>query len=76
LKKEARELNIEVNFQVNGASCDASKEVKVANRVLEKQILTAVPLLAVEIPAERHFLLNNEFCLIKLYFQMRILTKP
>jgi hypothetical protein len=70
LKKEARELNIEVNFQVNGASCAASKEVKVANRVLEKQILTAVPLLAVEIPAERQFftkqsILSHQRCIFR-----------
>jgi hypothetical protein len=42
LKKEARECSVKVNCQVNGVSCNASKEVIVAC-LLEKRILQHHP---------------------------------
>ncbi len=51
LKKDARELNMKVNFWVNGSSCDVPKELIVFCE-LERQIFAILPVLAVETAEE------------------------
>ncbi len=77
LKKEARELNLKVNYRVNGTSCDAPKEIIVA-RLLEKKMLQLHPsLAATEVQPEaaiasNKITINDKFCLINVIFSSEL----
>jgi hypothetical protein len=70
LKKEGRELNIKVNCRVNGASCDALKEI-IVTRLLEKKMLALCPSLEVVqevIATASRVTIHEKFCLINIIF--------
>ncbi len=73
LKKEEQELNVKVNFQVNGSSHDASKET-IISCLLEKSIMQLYPgLAALAIDAEEEDApsqigISDKFWLIHVFF--------